>query len=444
MFKTMISSIVAKNMQKKLQTATFQEEDLKEVLKQIRTSLLEADVNLLVTKELLKLIKEKALETPIEPTQKPADVFLDLVKKSLVEVLGSETSTIQFDKKPLKIMLVGLQGSGKTTTIAKLAVRARNKFQKNPLLVAGDVYRPAAIEQLVTLANENNLVIYEKGTQNPAQTAKESLDLCKQNNHDMIIFDTAGRLATNVELMNELKQVKNELKPDEIIFVVDAMSGQDIVNVATEFHKNLNLTGIIITKLDSDARAGAALSLRYLLNVPIKFSGVGEKVEQLDLFHPNRIADQILGYGDMISLAEKAVEVIDEKSAKKSFQRMLSGKMDFEDLLTQMEQVSKLGSLSSIVSMLPKSINVSDQQIDKAEAKMRTWKILLNSMTLKEKRNPILLKKNPNRKARIVKGAGRKMDELNKMLSEWEKAKNKMEEIGKILKGGKNPFSKMF
>ncbi len=441
MFKSMIASIVAKNMKKKLDNSTIKEEDIVEVLKQIRISLLDADVNLGVTKTLIKNIRESAVGTVVDPGRKPDEVLLLIIKEELVKVLGSETKTIDFKKKDLKIMMVGLQGSGKTTSVAKIANFAKNKFDKKPMVVACDIYRPAAIDQLVTLAKEINVDYYEKQTQDPVITSKEAMALARNNENDLVIVDTAGRLHTNTELMEELVKIKKAINPDEILLVVDAMAGQDIVNVAQEFNNALSLTGIVITKLDSDARAGAALSLRSILDVPIKLTGIGEKIGSLDVFHPDRIADKILGFGDILTLAEQAADTLDEKVVKKSFQRMLSGKMDLEDLLSQMEQISKMGSLGSIMNMLPNAPKITDDKINDVEQKMKTWKVLLSSMTLKERRNPSLLKKNPTRRIRIIKGSGRKADELNKMLSEWEKAKQRMDDVGKQLKKGQNPFS---
>ncbi|BAC44043.1 signal recognition particle protein [Malacoplasma penetrans] len=441
MFKSMIASIVSKNMKKKLENSTIKEEDLVEVLKQIRISLLDADVNLSVTKNLIKNIREAAVGTMVDPGQKPEDALLLIIKEELIKVLGSETKTIDFEKKKLKIMMVGLQGSGKTTTAAKIASFAKGKFDKKPLLVACDIYRPAAIDQLRTLSEEIKVDFYDKKQQDPVKTSKEALDIADKNKNDLVVIDTAGRLHTNKELMEELQKIKKATNPDEILLVVDAMAGQDITNVAQEFHNNLNLTGIVITKLDSDARAGAALSLRSILDVPIKLTGVGEKVGSLDVFHPERIVDKILGFGDMITLAEQAAENLDEKVVKRSFQKMLSGKMDLEDLMNQMEQLSKMGSIGSIMNMLPNSPKITEDKINDIEQKMKVWKVLLSSMTLKERRNPSLLKKNPNRRIRIIKGSGRKADELNKMLSEWEKAKERMETIGKQIKKGQNPFS---
>lgn len=441
MLKSMISSIVSKSMKKKLIDSTIKEEDIVDVLKQIRISLLDADVNLGVTKTLLKNIREAAVGTVVDPGRDADQVLLLIIKEELLKVLGGKTQLIDYKKKPLKIMMVGLQGSGKTTSCSKIANHLKIKHNKKPLLVACDIYRPAAIEQLKTLADEISVDFYDKKKQDPIKTSKESISIAEKNNNDAIIVDTAGRLQTNEELMNELVKIKKAFNPDEILLVVDAMAGQDVINVAQEFDNKLKLTGIIITKLDSDARAGAALSLRSILDVPIKFTGVGEKVNALDIFHPDRIVDKILGYGDMMTLAEQAAENMDEKIVKKSFQKMLSGKMDLEDLMNQMEQITNMGSIGSIMSMLPGAPKITDDKLSEIEEKMKIWRVLLSSMTIKERRNPSIIKKNVNRKIRIVKGSGRKMDELNKLLSEWEKSKARMEEVGKVIKKGQNPFS---
>ncbi|MGL4950908.1 MAG: signal recognition particle protein [Mycoplasma sp.] len=440
-FKSAIGSIVSKSMAKKLENSVIREEDIKEVLREIRISLLDADVNLIVVKSFINNVKEKAVGQMVDENVTPSDFLLNIIKEELIEILGKEQQTISFNKKKTKIMMVGLQGSGKTTTCAKLAYHAQNKHEKQPLLVACDIYRPAAIDQLKQLATDIKANFYDNGTQAPDKTVKEALDLADKNNNDVVIVDTAGRLQTNEELMNELVDVKKALNPDEIILVVDAMSGQDIINVAKEFDKYLKLTGIIITKLDSDARGGAALSLTSILNLPIKFTGVGEKVSGLDLFYPDRIADRILGLGDIMTLAEKAADVMDEKKMRGQMQRMLSGKMDLEDLLNQMEQLTKMGSIGGIAGMIPGlDKKITPDKEHEIEEKMKSMKYLMNSMTLKERRNPKILKRDPNRRIRILKGSGRKPDELNKLLKNWEDSNKKMTEIGAKMRSGKNPF----
>lgn len=444
MLKSFISNIVAKHMSKKLNDMYIKEEDITELLKQIRISLLEADVNLLVVKDFIKNIRAQAVEQIVPKGMDPQQFMLTIIKEELTKILGSKNVPINFKTKPLKIMLVGLQGSGKTTTAGKIANYTKTKNSSKPLLVALDVYRPAAIDQLHTLAEQTNVDFYQKGNQNPVITAKEAMRFAENNSNDVIIFDTAGRLQTNEQLMNELVNIKNAVHPDEILLVVDAMAGQDMINVAKEFNDILNLTGFIITKLDSDARAGVALSLIHLLNVPVKLTGSGEKLGSLDMFYPERMADRIIGLGDIMTLAEKANDVIDEAQTKRSLTKMLSGKMDLEDLMIQMQQLKKIGSLGSIVKMMPAMQNIADDDIDTAEERIRIWDILMNSMTAKERKNPILFKKQPSRKERVIKGSGRKPDEFNKLINQWEKMRKQMEDIGKELRRGKNPFAKFF
>lgn len=371
MLKSFISSLVAKHMSKKLNDLVIKEEDITELLKQIRISLLDADVNLLVVKDFIKNIRTKAVGQSIPYNADPQQFMLTLIKDELIEILGKQNSPVNFNHKQTRIMMVGLNGHGKTTTTAKIANYAKNKLSKKPLLVGLDVYRPAAIEQLQTLSNEINVDFYEKGNQDPVKTAKEAIAYANERENDVIIYDTAGRLQTNEELMQELVNIRNAVSPDEILLVVDAMSGQDIINVAKEFDARLGLTGFVVTKLDSDARAGVALSLTHLLNIPIKLIGSGEKVGSLDIFYPERMADRIMGLGDIMTLAEKAKDVIDENAAKKSFTRMLSGKMDLEDLLNQTKQMQKLGSLGSIAKMIPLAQSISEDKIYEAETKIK-------------------------------------------------------------------------
>ena len=442
MIKSFISNIVAKHMSKKLNDMYIKEEDITELLKQIRITLLEADVNLLVVKDFIKNIRQKSVDKMVPQGMDPQQFILTIIKEELTKILGSQNVPLNYDRKPLKIILVGLQGSGKTTTAGKIATYCKTKQNKKPLLVALDVYRPAAIDQLETLAKESNVDFFQKGTQNPVITAKEAMSLAAENNNDVIIFDTAGRLQTNKQLMDELVNIRNAIHPNEILLVVDAMSGQDMINVAQQFNDTLNLSGFIITKLDSDARAGVALSLIHLLNVPVKLTGNGEKLGSLDIFYPERMADRIIGLGDIMTLAEKASDVFDEAQTKKSLTKMFSGKMDLEDLMLQMQQIKKMGSLGSIAKMIPAAQNLADSDLESAEERIRIWTILMNSMTLKERKNPILFKKQPSRKERVIKGSGRKPDEFNKLINQWEKFRKQMEDIGKELRKGKNPFLK--
>ncbi|MDE6289357.1 MAG: signal recognition particle protein [Ureaplasma sp.] len=443
MLKSMIANIVAKRMSKKLRNATITEEDISELLREIRISLLDADVNLFVVKDFIKSIKEKTIGQMIDPRVKPSDFVLNIIKEELIRILGQNAQHINTNKKQVRIMLVGLQGSGKTTTCGKIANFYKNKYSKKPMLVGVDIYRAAAIEQLRKIASDLNIDFYEHGTQDPRKTVQESLEKANEQNNDFIILDTAGRLQTNEELMQELLDLKKEFEPDEILLVVDGMSGQDIVNVAKEFNEWLKLTGLIITKLDSDAKAGAALSLTSILNTPIKFTGSGEKLGSLDLFYPERMADRILGLGDILTLAEKSLDEADEKQMRGTMQRMFTGKFDLEDLMKNIERIAKMGSMSSLTSMLPGQ-RISESQIQEAQEKMDSWKVLLSSMTLKERRDPRVFKKQPNRKVRVVKGSGKSMDELNKLLKRWEESRDKMHEMGKMLQKGQNPFKGMF
>lgn len=440
-FNNLIGNIVLKKTTKKIIGSTIKEEDVSEILREIRIALLDSDVNILVVKKFINDIKTKVVGHILDPGQKLSDFLLLTIKDELIQILGNNKADININKKVNKIMLVGLQGSGKTTTCAKIANQYKNKNGKKPLLVACDIYRPAAIDQLEQLAKEINVDFYKEEKNKPEKIVKNAID--KYVNDDLIIVDTAGRLQTNDELMEELIEIKKAISPDEILLVVDAMSGQDVMNVAVEFNNKLKLTGIIITKLDSDARAGAILSLVSMLNVPIKLIGNGEKIGSLDTFYPERIADRILGFGDVMSLAEKASEIMDENKIKHSMQRMLSGKMDLEDLMRQMEQLNKFGSLGGIMKMLPTNLlgNINEEKIDGIENSIKRWKVLLSSMTLKERRDPRVFKKQPNRKVRVIKGSGMKMDELNKLLKQWETGKNKMAEMGKQLMLGKNPFA---
>jgi signal recognition particle subunit SRP54 len=441
----MLSSIITKHFKKKLDGLTIKEEDIAEVLREIRIALLDADVNLLVVKNLIKSIKEKAVGQMVQPGQDPQAIFLTIVKDELTNILGQHDAPITTNKTFINVMMVGLQGSGKTTTCAKLANWYQQKHQKKVLLVAIDVYRPAAIEQLQTLAKEINVECFARGTQDPVVTADEAYTYAKQNGFNVVIYDTAGRLQTNQALMDELKHVRNKINPDEIIMVVDAMSGQNIIDVATTFNQALTLSGFIITKLDGDARAGAALSLTALLNVPIKLVGTGERIGSIDQFHPSRMAERILGLGDILTLAEKARDVVDEGQMKKIFTRMLSGKINLDDLLVLITQMKKMGPMNMIMGMMPGALQqkVSGANLEEAEKKIDNYTILMNSMTLLERRNPALFKKEPNRKMRVIKGSGKKPEDFNKLLNEWERMRDQMAEMGKMIRAGKNPLAGM-
>nr|WP_318089609.1 signal recognition particle protein [Mesomycoplasma ovipneumoniae] len=415
---------------KKIQkSVTINEQDLAEIIREIRLALLEADVNLLVVKNFIAQVKNQVLTNGLTSKLNPQQEFLKILHQNLVSVLGVSAKPINFAKNPTTIMLVGLQGSGKTTTTAKLAVYARQKnFSKKILLVACDTYRPAAIDQLKQLGKQVSIdVFYIEKT--PVEIAKDALIYSRNNNYDLVIFDTAGRLSINSELMTELVEIKKAVKPDQILFVLDALSGQDIINVAETFHKEINLTGSIITKLDSNARAGAALSITHLLKIPILFIGSGEKISALELFHPNRIADRILGMGDVMSLLEQAEENIDKQAVKKLSHRMFSGQFNLDDLLNSLAQIQKIGKFSKIIKMIPGlSGKINASQINEVEEKMKLYKILISSMTHEERKKPKLLK-NPSRRNRIIRGSGRTGAEFNRLINEFESMSKKMSEF---------------
>jgi len=403
------------------------EDNIGEMTREIRLALLEADVNYKVVKEFINDVKEKALGEEVRKSLSPGEMFVKIVKDELVKLLGGEKEDLITNKKPTIIMLVGLQGSGKTTTIGKLGNLVRKKYKKSPLFVACDIYRPAAIDQLKQIGKELNIEVYDEGKNNPVDTVKNALEFAKEHNNDYILIDTAGRLHIDEDLMQELINIKDAINPDEILLVVDGMVGQDIINVIEGFNSTLPLTGTIITKLDGDTRGGAALSIRHLTNVPIKMIGVSEKLDGLQEFDPERMASRILGMGDILSIVEKAEEVIDEEEAKKSVKKLQSGKFDLEDFLSQMKQIKKLGPLENILKMLPgaskmglNKINIDPKQLAHIEA-------IILSMTPKERRNPDIIK--ASRKIRIAKGSGMKVEDVNRLLTQFEQMKKMMKQI---------------
>lgn len=424
-----LTNRIQSSLKKIQKSITINESDLVEITREIRLALLEADVNLLVVKDFISKVKTQVLKQGLTSKLNPQQEFLKILHQNLVEILGINSKSINFNKTPTIIMLVGLQGSGKTTTAAKLAVFARQKkLAKKILLVACDTYRPAAIDQLKQLGKQVLIEVFyvEKS---PVQIAKEALIYSKNNDFDLVIFDTAGRLSINEELMNELSEIKENIKPDQILFILDALSGQDIINVAQIFNQKINLTGAIITKLDSNARAGAALSITHLLKIPVLLVGAGEKISALELFHPNRMADRILGMGDVRSLLEQAEENIDKKTVKKLSHRMFSGQFDLNDLLNSLAQIQKIGKFSKIIKMIPGLSGKIDQsQIDEVEKKMKVYKILISSMTIEERKKPKILK-NPSRRSRILRGSGRSSAEFNRLINEFESMSKKMSEI---------------
>ena len=406
--------------------ARITESDLKEVLREVKFALLDADVNYKIVKDFVKVIEEKALGQDVLKSLTPGQQVIKIVKDELVDLLGGESSKINFTSNPPTIiMLVGLQGSGKTTTAGKLANLIR-KQGKNPLLVACDVYRPAAIKQLQVVGKQLNVPVYaNEQTKDVVMIAKQAINVAISKLNDVIILDTAGRLHIDEELMQELKNLKSSVKPHEILLVVDSMTGQDAVNVAETFNNNLGIDGVVLTKLDGDTRGGAALSVKKVTGKPIKFAATGEKLSDIEEFHPDRMASRILGMGDVLSIIEKAEETFDEEEALKMEKKLRKQKFDLEDYLAQLRQVKKMGSFSSILKMLPgmgnlKNIQIDDKEFDKVEA-------MICSMTLEERRNPKIL--NGSRRLRIAKGSGTTVQDFNKFINSFDMTQKMMKKL---------------
>ena len=403
------------------------EENIGDAIREIKMALLEADVNYEVVKEFTTNVKNKALGMDVSKSLKPDEVFIKLVKDELVSLLGSDYVPLVTDKKFVCIMLVGLQGSGKTTTCGKIANLVRKKNSKNPLLVACDVYRPAAIDQLCEVGKSLDIPVFTKGKEDPRVIVKEALEYAKTNNNDYVIIDTAGRLHVDEELMKELIDINEIANPDEIILVIDAMMGQDAINVIRGFNDKLPLTGAILTKMDGDTKGGVALSVRHLTNIPIKFVGDSEKLDGLSPFYPERMAERILDMGDILSIAEKAESVIDEDEAKDLTRKMKKGSYDLEDFLTNMKQIRKLGPLENILKMLPGARNMGLNNINIDPKDMAHVEAIVLSMTPYERRHPEVLK--ASRKIRIAKGSGRSVEEVNRLLKQFEMMKDMMKKM---------------
>ena len=408
-------------------TGKITESNISDMMREIRLALLEADVNYTVVKEFTNNVKEKALGEEVQKSLKPGEVFVKIVKDELTELLGGEQKPLNLIGNPAILMLVGLQGSGKTTHIGKLSLMLRKKHAKKPLLVACDVYRPAAIDQLKQIGKQLNIEVYEEGKKDPVEIAENAIKYAKENKFDYVLIDTAGRLHIDEELMDELDNIRNKVKPQEILLVIDSMMGQDAINVIEGFNNKLPLTGVILTKLDGDTRGGVALSVRHLTNVPIKFIGISEKMDGLDVFDPERMAGRILGMGDIISLVEKVQSEIDEKEAEKTAKRMQNGKFDLEDFLSSMKQVRKLGPLENLLKLVPgaSKMGLNNVQIDPKQ--MARIEAIVLSMTPKERRNPDIIK--ASRKTRIANGSGTSVQEVNKLLTQFEQMKKMMKQM---------------
>ena len=414
------------------------EKDVKEAMREVRLALLEADVNYKVAKDFTNKVTERAVGQDVMQSLTPAQMVVKIVDEELTSLMGGEDARIEFaSKPPTVIMMCGLQGSGKTTHTAKLA-KMLKKQGRNPLLAACDVYRPAAIDQLKVVGEKAGVPVFEMGKANPVKIAKEAIKRAKDYGNDVVILDTAGRLHIDEALMDELKNIKKEVEPNEILLVIDSMTGQDAVNVAKSFNDQLDITGVILSKLDGDTRGGAALSARAVTGKPIKFVGMGEKLTELDYFHPDRMASRILGMGDMLSLIEKAEMALDEKKAAELEKKLRKNKFDLNDLLSQLQQIRKMGSMKDLLGMLPgvgskiKDMDVDESQFDRVQA-------IIFSMTYKERSNPDII--NPSRKRRIAAGCGMQVEDVNKLLKQYRDMQKLFKQFNS--KSARRRFSKM-
>ena len=411
------------------------EADVKEAMREVRLALLEADVNYKVAKDFTNKVTERAIGQDVMESLTPAQMVIKIVNEELTALMGGENARLEFaSKPPTVIMMCGLQGSGKTTHSAKLAKMLKEKQNHRPLLVACDIYRPAAIDQLKVVGEKAGVPVFEMGTANPVKIAREAVKHAKDYGNDIVILDTAGRLHIDEKLMNELKDVKAEVEPDEILLVIDAMTGQDAVNVAKSFNELLEVTGVILTKLDGDTRGGAALSVREVTGKPIKFAGTGEKLEDLEVFHPDRMASRILGMGDVLTLIEDAQSKLDQKQAEQMAEKIMSNRFDFNDLLGQFDQIKKMGPLKGILSKIPgvgkqlDGVDINDRQIDWLQA-------IILSMTPEERENPSLM--NPSRKRRIAAGSGRTVEEVNRLIKQLDQMQKMIKQMNRGGKKGK-------
>ncbi|MFA5686500.1 MAG: signal recognition particle protein [Bacilli bacterium] len=419
--------------------ARLSEKNLNEVLSEIRLALLEADVNYRVVKDFLEQVKTKALGQDVLTKLNPSQTFIKIVHDEIVNLLGNDDNELKFHaKKPSVMMLVGLQGSGKTTSVAKLASFLKTKQNKKVLIAACDTYRPAAVEQLEQLAKKINAdIVFEYENVTPLVIAERALKKAYNDHYDVLLIDTAGRLHIDEDLMDELIELEKICEPIETLLVFDAMSGQDVANVALSFQKTIKITGALMSKTDGDARGGAALSIRHLTNIPIKFTGIGEKINDLDQFYPERSADLILGMGDVVSLVEKVQDEIDEKDMQKTVKKIMSGRFDLTDMLTQMRQVQKLGSLGGLMRLIPGMPKLTSEQQEQAEKEMKLFEAIYNSMTPEERIYPEILRN--SRKVRIANGSGTSNADINRVIKKYEKTKEMMQKMGHFTKNNKKP-----
>lgn len=408
-----------------------------ETLKDVRRALLDADVNYKVAKQFTDTVKAKALGSHVLTAVKPGEMMIKIVNDELISLMGGETAQINLSGNPTVILMSGLQGSGKTTFSGKLARKLKSEKAKRPLLVACDVYRPAAIEQLKVLGEQINVPVYtEDGNTDPVEIAKNSIQYAKNHNLDLVIVDTAGRLAVDEQMMNEISAIKQAIKPQETLFVVDSMTGQDAVNTAKEFNDRLDFDGVVLTKLDGDTRGGAALTIRAVVTKPIKFVGTGEKLDAIDLFHPARMADRILGKGDIVSLVEKIQIAYDEKKAGELAKKIAKNQFNFDDYMSQIQQIKKMGNLKDLASMIP-GVGKAIKDVDIDDNAFKSIEAIIQSMTKKERANPEII--NASRRQRIAKGSGTTIVEVNRMMKQFEEMR-KMMKMAHKLQGMKNPM----
>ena len=433
-----LSSKLSSALSKLTSRGKLTEQAVKEGMRDVRMALLESDVNYLVVKDFCKKVTERCVGQQVLDSLSPAQQVMKIVSEEMTALMGSEHARLTWSSSvPTIYMLCGLQGAGKTTMAGKLA-NYLQKQGKKPLLAACDIYRPAAIKQLQVVGSQVNVPVYEHGTQDPVKTAQEAIEQCRHYGRDVLIIDTAGRLQIDTALMEELRRIKAEIKPQEILFVVDAMTGQEAVNVAKTFDSDLGVDGVILTKLDGDTRGGAALSIKAVTGKPIKFSGTGEKLSDIEPFYPDRMASRILGMGDMMTLIEKAQEAFDEKEAEKLVKRGPQ-ELTLEDFLSQMQQMKKMGGLQSMLSMLPGANKLQDVEID--ENALKKPEAIIRSMTPRERRNPGIL--NASRRKRIAAGSGTTVQDVNALIRQFEQAKDMMKKMmgNKLMRRGKRRFS---
>jgi signal recognition particle subunit SRP54 len=407
------------------------ESNIQEALREVRRALLEADVNLQVVKDFIAEVQQKAQGAEVVSGVRPDQQFIKIVHDALVEVMGETNVPLaEADQSPTIVLMAGLQGTGKTTASAKLALHLR-KQERSTMLVATDVYRPAAIDQLITLGKQIDVPVFELGKDaNPVEIARQGVEQARQQGIDTVIIDTAGRLQIDQDMMAELAQIKETVQPHEVLLVVDAMTGQEAANLTRTFHEQIGITGAILTKLDGDTRGGAALSVRRISGQPIKFVGMGEKVEALQPFYPDRMASRILGMGDVLTLVEKAQEEVDLADAEKMQEKILSAQFDFTDFLKQTRLLKNMGSLGGILKMIPGMNKISSEQLEQGEAQLKRAESMINSMTPEERRNPDLLSGSPSRRRRVAKGAGYSEKEVSKLVSDFQKMRSLMQQMG--------------